>query len=100
MEKNIDNEAKDEVLTGHKPIPMNIANKVMKSICKIIIQIGKGRLGYGTGFFMKFKDTKKYLITNYHVISQETLNEDIEIEIYNHNKMKLNFNNCDIFPKA
>ena len=83
----------NELSTGHKPIPINVIIKVMKSICKIIIQIGKGRLGYGTGFFMKFKDTKKYLITNYHVISRDMNFENISIEIYNHKKFELNFNN-------
>ena len=39
-----------EVLNEHKPIPLNIANKVMKAICKIIIETKKGTL-YGTGFF-------------------------------------------------
>ena len=28
-----------EVLNDHKPVPLNIANKVMKAICKITIKI-------------------------------------------------------------
>jgi len=50
MEDYIDNDMKDEVLTGHKPIPMQIVIKVMKSICKIIIRKEKGN-NYGSGFF-------------------------------------------------
>ena len=91
----------DEKLIGDNiPISIEITDKAKKSICKIIIKNNEGN-GYATGFFMEINDNQKYLITNYHVISQETLNEDIEIEIYNHNKMKLNFNNRDIkyFPK-
>ena len=40
-----------EVLNDHKPVPINIAIKVMKAICKIIIKTKNGKL-YGTGFFM------------------------------------------------
>ena len=40
----------DQVLTGHKPVPMKIANKAMKSICKITISKKLGESN-GTGFF-------------------------------------------------
>jgi len=46
----------EEVFTGHKPIPMKIANKVMNSICKIIIKLKKNNKS-GTGFFMKISDS-------------------------------------------
>ena len=82
----------DEVFTGHKPIPLKIAIKVMKSICKIIITTKKGKY-YGTGFFLNFSASKQYLITNYHIINPSVENEDIEIEIHNKNKFKLKFNN-------
>ena len=32
---------------------------------------------------MKVSDDEKYLITNNHVISQNNINDDIEIEIHN-----------------
>ena len=50
---------------------------------------------------MKVSDNEKYLITNYHVISQNNINDDIEIEIYNEKTMKLNLNNRKIeyFPR-
>ena len=91
---------KDELFTGHLPIPINIVIKVMKSICKIIIYKHDKKL-YGTGFFMKVDISKKYLITNYHVISPDTINDTIEIEIYNQKKKKLEFNNRYVkyFPK-
>ena len=57
-----------EVLNEHKPVPLNIAIKVMKAICKIKIETKKGIL-YGTGFFMNYSDSLKCLITNYHVIN-------------------------------
>ena len=81
-----------EVLNEHKPVPLNIAIKVMKAICKIIIETKKETL-YGTGFFMNYSDSLKCLITNYHVINPSLENENIEIEIHNKNKMKLKFNN-------
>ena len=79
---------KEEAYTGHKAVPMNIANKTLKSICKIIVNSIEGDI-YGTGFFMKINDSKKYLITNYHVISEERINDEIVIEIHNHKTMKL-----------
>ena len=81
------------------PVPVDVTIKTMKSICKITLKNNKKTI-FATGFFMKISDAKKYLITNNHVISQENINGDIEIEIHNHKTMKLNFNNRDIkyFP--
>jgi len=84
-----------EVDTGHKPIPIDITYIVNKSICKISIKL-KNQKNNGTGFFMKISNSLKYLITNYHVINPDLINEDIEIEIWNHKKMKLNLNNYNI----
>ena len=91
---------KNELFNWHKLIPLNIASKVLKSICKIIIKKEKGII-YGFGFFMLISDSEKYLITNYNIISQDVINENIEIEIYNNNKMKLILKDRDIkyFPK-
>ena len=44
-----------EAYTGHKQIPMKIANKVLESVCKITVETKKGIL-YGTGFFMNCSD--------------------------------------------
>ena len=81
------------------PISMAVSIKVMKSICKITVKHNDVTV-FGTGFFMKISEDKKYLITNNHVIPQEKINWDIEIEIHNHRKTKLNPNNRDIkyFP--
>ena len=35
----------------------------------------------------------KYLITNYHVLNPDNINENIELEIWNKKKMKLEINN-------
>ena len=50
---------------------------------------------------MKMNNKSKYLITNYHIISEYLETEYIETEIHNHKKMKLKLNNRDIkyFPK-
>ena len=102
MEEYGENERKDEILLDdHKPVPMNIASKIMKSICKIIIKGINGYTSYETGFFMKISDSLKCLITCYHVISPNVINQNIEIEIFNKNKMKLNISNryIEYFPE-
>ena len=83
----------------NKAVPINIIIKALKSICKIAIR-GNYNVN-ATGFFMKISDTEKYLITNNHVINQNNIYDNIEIEIHNQKKMKLNLNNREVkyFPK-
>ena len=81
---------KSELMTGHKPVPINLINKVMKSICKIRVTTKEG-IAYGTGFFLNYTDEMKCLITCYHVINPEVKN--IEIEIWNNKPMKLKLSN-------
>ena len=45
----------------HRPIPMNIASKVLRCICKIECKEPKFLT---TGFFMRVSDTLKFLITS------------------------------------
>ena len=52
---------------------MDVSFKVMKSICKITVKHNNVTI-FGTGFFMKISEDKKYLITNNHVIPQEKIN--------------------------
>ena len=89
-------ERKKETFVVHRPVPLYLANEVEKSLCKITVTIKKNSHYNGTGFFMKIKDSKKYLITNYHIISEDTINNDIEIEIWNQKKMELKLINRDI----
>ena len=93
MEAN--NIKEKEMLTGHKPVPIELIDKVKKSICKIIIK-DKEKMNFGTGFFMKVDDSKKYLITNHHNISEEIINKDINLELHNHKIVQLNLNNHNI----
>ena len=95
MGSSSDKNKKDEMSLGHKPIPMKIANQIMNSICKITIK-KEGGIIYGTGFFMNISDSQQYLITNFHIINPSVINDDIEIEIWNHKKMHLNIINRDI----
>ena len=83
---------KDEILIGAKSIPVKIVNKVIKSTCKIRVEVKKN-IAYGTGFFLNYSEQVKYLITCYHIINPSIENENIEIEIYNNKKMKLNVKN-------
>ena len=89
-----------QMATSNKSVPVDIIIKARQSICKIIIKSNTGVI-YGTGFFMMLSATEKYLITNNHVISQNNINDDIEIEIHNQETKKLNLNNREIkyFPK-
>jgi len=45
---------------------------------------------------MKISESNNYLITTYQNISEKNINEDIEIEIYNHQRMKLDMNGRDV----
>ena len=82
-----------EIFTGHKSIPMDMANKAMKSVCKIKIKVNE-RTNCGTGFFLKISDSLKYLITNYHIIDNNT--QKVEIEICNKKQIELNLRNYSI----
>ena len=66
-----------------KPVPLETAIKLSKSICKIIYKDNLG-IHYGTGFFMIY-NSLKCLISNYHVINHDLINKFIKIEIYNKN---------------
>ena len=79
-----------QICTGHKPIPLDIINKVKKSICKIKIE-NDGKNNYATGFFMTVSDTSKCLITNYHMISE--IIKEIEVEIHNKKTSKIKLKN-------
>jgi len=65
----------------NKPKQIDIANTVIKSICKISIKMKDQKIKKGIGFFMNISNSIKFLIMNYHVINPDVINEDIEIEI-------------------
>ena len=73
----------------YKPVSLKITMKVIKSICKIIIKNNKG-IFYRTGFFIKISETLKFLFTHYQIINPDIINEYIEIEVWNKEKMNLN----------
>ena len=93
MQKNEDRkDGKNEVIIGQKTIPLKIANKVTKAVCKISIE-KNGRIAYETGFFFNYSDSKKYLMTCHHVINPSLENCKIELEIHNQKKFQLKFHN-------
>ena len=93
--KESDEKRENQIFVDNKPVPIDLINKAKKSICKIMII--KDRIPYyGTGFFMNLNNPKKYLITNYHVISENMLDKEIYLEIYNQKKMNLKLENRDI----
>ena len=77
----------NEVATGlGEAIPNNIITKLFHSIVKIVLDSGQA-----TGFFMKIKINDKEikcLFTCYHVISEEDLKNEINIDIYFGDKEK------------
>ena len=77
MKNNYDEE--DEQYTEHaKKMPINQIIQFAPSICKIFT-----KKSVATGFFMKIKKKKEYcfLITNFHVISQQDVNSRLTILI-------------------
>ena len=78
-------DVKDEVIIGPRFIPINILFTVMKAICKIRIQKVEG-IAHGTGFFLNYSNSKKYLMTCYHVINPSLENDKIELQIHNQKK--------------
>ena len=73
-------------------IPVIDIIKTIKSICKIIYKENNVKF-QGTGFFMLINGIK-YLITNYHNITENLINQNVNIEIYTKNifTMKLDTN--------
>ena len=90
--KNKLKNGKNEVIIGSKPISLKIANKVNKAICKITIEPTEG-IAHGTGFFLNYSDSKKFLMTCYHVINPNLENNKIELEIHDKKVMQLKFKN-------
>ena len=62
IQKELSNDAikdrKSEIILGPKLIPLKIANKVNKAVCKIRIET-TGGIAHGTGFFFKLFRFKK-----------------------------------------
>ena len=79
------NDAKNQVIIGHKPIPVKIVDKVAKAVCKIRVEINGG-VALGTGFFLNYSISKKFLMTCYHVINPTVENNNIELIIHNQKK--------------
>ena len=75
-------------MDDNRPIPIDDINIIQKSICKLI----SGKC-FGTGFFMEYK-SENYVITAYHIISNNIKN--IEIQIWNKKIIKLNLDNRNL----
>jgi len=75
-------------MSFHRPIPIDITLKAMKCVCKIGINNKREGL-YGTDFFMRVSDELNYLITAYHIINENLINENITLEIWNKNILNL-----------
>ena len=89
----MENDMKDESLTGHKQMPLKSTDKVKKAICKIIIINEGGKSLYATGFFIRISNALKGLITNYHVLNPNVIHLKIVVEIHDQKNMILNITN-------
>ena len=85
---NLEYIRQNEAKIGTPLIPINSVDKTKKSICKISYNYNNITT-FGTGFFLKYSDSLKLLITNHHVIFPELINNNIEIETWNNIKNKL-----------
>ena len=72
-----------------KLVSNKIAKKVIKSICKLAIKNNKEIINI-IGFFIKLSESLKYIFTNSNIINVDLINENIEIEIWNKDKIYLN----------
>ena len=81
---------KEQLGMGRKTVPIETANKLSKSICKITYK-NMGQEFFGTGFFMIYNSLKCLISVN-HVITSNLINKNIEIEIYNKKKFNLQLN--------
>ena len=60
------------------------SKRLSKEICRIVVETKEGKI-FGTGFFLAFQIDLKwfhYLVTNDHVISKESINDNNIIYIY------------------
>ena len=80
LQKENPKNIKEELGLGNKPVPLSVAIKLSKSICKITLQNDESKNVYGTGFFIEL-NSSKFLISIYHIINEKIKNKRIEIEI-------------------
>ena len=73
----------------NKYVVYDDTDKIRMSICKIKSN-NESKEGFGTGFFINYK-SYKYLLTNYHVISEKS--KKVDIEIWDKSWINLNLNN-------
>ena len=71
------------------PVPFKLSLEASKCIC-MISKENNSCSNEGTGFFMKVNASKKYLVTNYNLISQGISNENILLKLSNKKEIKLN----------
>ena len=67
------------------------AKKVIKSLCRINLKNNK-EINKVIGFFIKLSESLKYIFTNSNIINPDLMNENIELEIWNKEKIYLNPN--------
>ena len=84
----------------HPPVPLNVVEEVKKSLCTINIKT-KEEDKITNGFFIKTQNYNKYLVAKDSINPDDIIDEEIELEIYAHKKIKLDLKECRMkyFPK-
>ena len=78
---------KDRIVDQSNVIPLDMLNKINKSVCKI----NYNNFVQGIGFFMVVNNNK-CLITNYRIINENTMGIIINIQIYNNKFARIKIN--------
>ena len=85
-------ERTDVLIPFSLKIPFEILGKLARAVCKIMTESNE-RIIDGSGFFLNYSDSKKFLMTCYHLINPTLKNNKIQLTIHNGNKMNINFDN-------
>ena len=90
--------SKEIYTEGTKRAPLDSYYEASKAVCKIII---KENNHVATGFFLNDTSKNKWLLTNNHVISYQTLdsNMTIIIEIYDKRIFILKLNRSNVYNR-
>jgi len=81
-----------------KRAPLDVYYEASKAVCKIII---KENNHFATGFFLHDASKNKWLLTNNHAISHQTLdsNKTIILEIYDKRKFIFKLNRSNVYNR-
>ena len=92
MERNSKISKANERYTGIVNIPLQAIDKAEKSICKISYEDKYN----GMGFFILLNNSFKCIMTDYHIVPKDLINNIINIQIYNNKNINVKLCDRDI----